>query len=162
MIKESFEKAKFGDRFITRGGKEALFLRLTENAEWQFADLYVKDWGQIRVNRENGKCLNRPDSEDDIVEMLPSLPSNLDEAAAEWMAEREKLIREKYYPFVFNAKDIFDAFKSGAEWMTRQGEIQEHFVIEHTEASHGHPVIVCYPESFGIGDKVEVIIRKKQ
>lgn len=90
-----------------------------------------------------------------------SLPSNLDEAAAEWMAEREKLIREKYYPFVFNAKDIFDAFKAGAEWMTRQGEIQEHFVIEHTEASHGHPVIVCYPESFGIGDKVIVQIRKK-
>ena len=65
----------------------------------------------------------------------PYLPSDLDEAAAEWMAEREKLIREKYYPFVFNAKDIFDAFKSGAEWQKEQmmKEAVEGYVTFNTE-----------------------------
>lgn len=55
-----------------------------------------------------------------------------------------------------------NAFKAGAKWMAEQGEVQEHFVIGHTEESQGHPVIVCYPESFGIGDKVIVQIRKKE
>lgn len=48
------------------------------------------------------------------------LPSNLDEAAAKWVTERENLIRKKYYPFVFDAEDIFDAFKAGAEWQKEQ------------------------------------------
>lgn len=95
MTRELFEKANFGDRFVTRCGKEALFLRLTENSEWKFADFYVKDWGLIRVNRENGKCLNGPDMENDIVGMMPFLPSGLDEAAEQgvklkcWIARDE-------------------------------------------------------------------------
>ena len=118
MTQELFEKAKFGDRFVTRGGQEALFLRLTENSEYQFADFYVKDWGQIRVNRENGKCLNGPDIENDIVGMMPSFPSNLDEAA------------EKYSENILaNNEDlqdaIEDAFKAGAEWMAGQGWIDD-------------------------------------
>ena len=67
----------------------------------------------------------------------PSLPSNIDEAAAEWMAEREKLIREKYYPFVFNAKDIFDAFKSGAEWMAGKYEKIEGELVDWYSTSDG-------------------------
>ena len=114
MTQELFEKAKFGDRFVTRGGQEALFLRLTENSEYQFADFYVKDWGQIRVNRENGKCLNGPDIENDIVGMMPSFPSNLDEAA------------EKYSENILaNNEDlqdaIEDAFKAGVEWIAGLG-----------------------------------------
>ena len=120
MTKELFEKAKFGDRFVTRGGQDALFLRLTENAEWRFADFYVKDLGLIRVNRENGKCLNGPDIENDIVGVKPSLPSNLDEAAEELCKRNNKWIalcadKKSHY-----LVDGIDAFKAGAEWMAGQ------------------------------------------
>lgn len=118
MIKELFEKAQFGDRFVTRGGQEALFLRLTDNSEWQFADFYVKDWGQVRVNRENGKCLNGPDTEDDIIGKMPCLPSNLDEAAKEYL--------KQYNESEFGNggddwdDDILITFKAGAMWMLEQ------------------------------------------
>ena len=117
MTKELFEKAQFGDRFVTRGGQDALFLRLAENSEWKLADLYVKDWGLIRVNRENGKCLNGPDTENDIVGMMTSLPSDLDEAANNY----GRNIRLGY-PRVMDETDkyIYNAFKAGAEWMAGQ------------------------------------------
>ena len=121
MIQELFEKAKFGDRFVTRGGQEALFLRLTENSEWKFADFYVKDWGQIRVNRENGKCLNGPDIETDIVRAMPSLPSDIDVAANNYCVD----VRLGY-PRVMDETDryIYNAFKEGAEWMAKQGQTE--------------------------------------
>lgn len=150
MIKELFEKAKFGDRFVTRGGQEALFLRLTENSEWQFANFYVKDWGQIRVNRENGKCLNGPDIENDIVGMTPSLPSNLDEAAEEY-AQEEMMsgLAER-------------AFKAGAEWMAGQGVTKEAVIGMAT----GKIIISVSEQTLNEldlcpGDKVVVQIRKK-
>ena len=91
---------------------------------------------------------------DSLQQEQPSLPDNLDEAA------------EKQGEMVDNYGDpygaVVDAFKAGAEWMAGHGEVQEHFVIGHTEASHGHPVIVHYPESFEIGDEVIVQIRKKE
>ena len=88
----------------------------------------------------------------------PSLPSNLDEAAENSWAVYE--YRES--PRGLYSTCYLDGFKDGAEWMAGQGEVQEHFVIGHTEESQGHPAIVCYPESFGIGDKVIVQIRKKE
>lgn len=118
MTREFFEKAKFGDRFVTRSGQEALFLRLSENSEWKFADFYVKDWGLIRVNRENGKCLNGPDIENDIVGMMPSLPSGLDETA-------EKIVIQLHPSMEYSAVlgdrltkgELVELVKAGAEWM---------------------------------------------
>lgn len=201
MTRELFEKAKFGDRFVTRGGQEALFLRLTENSEWQFADFYVKDWGQIRVNRENGKCLNGPDIENDIVGMMPSLPSDLDEAAiqahirleegeglsflnifkagAQWRdAQIPKLpdsideAAEEYSPFNlnFDERECYgqfylrlktDAFKAGAEWMTRRGETIEGEVVKDIKNN-----LVVIAKGFSgkdavFGDKVIVQVIKK-
>lgn len=163
MTKELFEKAKFGDRFVTMGGQEALFLRLTENSEWQFADFYVKDWGQIRVNRENGKCLNGPDIENDIVGMMPSLPSDLDEAAVDYANRR--------------ATDAIDHelikgyFRAGAEWMAEQyktlGETEIYLEDDGGEAPYTQEWLdlatteFAVPEGFKPGDKVIVQIRKK-
>ena len=122
MTKELFEKAKFGDRFVTRGGQEALFLRLTENEEWQFADFYVKDWGLLKVIRENGKCINGPDIENDIVGMNPSLPSNLDEVAEENSKNYYCSCLENHNEtgICDGCENVKLAFKAGAEWMAGQ------------------------------------------
>lgn len=156
MTRELFEKAKFGDRFVTRGRQEALFLRLTENSEWQLADFYVKDWGLIRVNRENGKCLNGPDIENDIVGVMPSLPSNLDEAA------------EKYTNVSLNNLgmilhvNVSNAFKAGAEWMAGQGVTKEAVIGMATEEISVNVSQQTLNElDLCPGDKVVVQIRKK-
>ena len=54
-IKELIENARFGSRFVTTEGKEAVFLRYAENAEHKFAIFYVKDWGTVQVFRSNGR-----------------------------------------------------------------------------------------------------------
>jgi len=60
------------------------------------------------------------------------------------------------------ADAVEKGFNEGIKYAQEQGETQEHFVIGQTEASKGHPIIVCYPsESFKIGDEVIVQIRKK-
>lgn len=74
-------------------------------------------------------------------------------AGVYWMAEE-------------HAGQVADAvekgFNEGVKYAQEQGETQRHFVIGQTEASKGHPIIVCYPsESFKIGDEVLVQIRKK-
>lgn len=89
----------------------------------------------------------------------PSLLPNMDEAAKEYL--------KQYNESEFGNggddwdDDILITFKAGAAWMAEQGETQEHFVIGHTEASHGIPVIVSFPETFEIGDNVIVQIRKR-
>ena len=65
-IKDVFGTSRFGDKFIARNGKEALFLRLAENAEYNFAIFYVKDWGIVQVFRENGEECHG-DKEHDII-----------------------------------------------------------------------------------------------
>lgn len=50
---------------------------------------------------------------DYIVECLPSLPSNLDEAAEEY----KRVICENTSFDAYYGDDLRDAFKAGAEWM---------------------------------------------
>lgn len=168
MTRESFEKAKFGDRFVTRGGQEALFLRLTENSEWQFADFYVKDWGQIRVNRENGKCLNGSDIENDIVGMMPSLPSGLDEAAEKKVRDifeslEKHDIGEEKNRVLFGLLELealaltFSHF--GAEWMEAQWETIDGEIT--TTSDNGWEIIRISKKLYPLGTKVTVQIRKK-
>lgn len=54
-IDEAIMFAVFGDKFVTRGGVMALFLRHKENAEYKFADFYVEDWGVVQVFRKDGR-----------------------------------------------------------------------------------------------------------
>lgn len=56
-IQKLIENADFGDMFLTREHHKALFLRTCENSEWKMADFYVEGWGQIRVDRTNGRVL---------------------------------------------------------------------------------------------------------
>ena len=63
-IQKLIESAEFGTKFKTRDGSPALFCRTCDNSEWKMADFYVKDWGMVRVNRENGCALTREDPED--------------------------------------------------------------------------------------------------
>ena len=55
MTHNLFDNAKFGDMFLTTENKQAVFLRFAENAEYEFAFLYVEDWGTVQVFRHNGK-----------------------------------------------------------------------------------------------------------
>lgn len=159
MTKELFEKAKFGDRFVTRGGQEALFLRLTENAEWRFADFYVKDWGLIRVNRDNGKCLNGPDIENDIVGVKPSLPSDLNEAAEEIASDIAPTHPDIGWDECFDK--IKDGIKAGVEWVAGQGVSMLGKV-----GIYGVDVESITKElreaGFNLGEEIILQIRKKQ
>ena len=47
-------------------------------------------------------------------ELMPSIPSDLDEAAGEYLDGHKPLSR-------YNWGDLMDAFKAGAEWMAGQG-----------------------------------------
>jgi len=72
-FKKIFETAKFGDKFLTKGGKEAVFLRLADNAEYEFALLYVNDWGIVQVFRETGECIEHF-ADTDILHPLKDKP----------------------------------------------------------------------------------------
>lgn len=151
--KELFEKAQFGDRFVTREGQEALFLRLTENSEWKFADFYVKDWGLIRVNRENGKWLNGPDTKNDIVGKMSSLPSNLDEAAFNY-AELCK------YEGVDKLLCV-EHFKAGVEWLAGQGETLNSLIWRDEDDKLFIDAFVD-ENKFKMAENVTIQIRKKE
>lgn len=62
-IQELIENAEFGEMFVTRDHSRALFLRTCENSEWKMADFYVEDWGQVRVDRTNGRVLSHTSDE---------------------------------------------------------------------------------------------------
>lgn len=68
-----FKKAEFGDKYETRDGHIALFLRNTGNAEFKFAEFYVKDWGVVNVHVENGHaCYSDTEHRYDIVKRILS------------------------------------------------------------------------------------------
>lgn len=72
-IKEQIANAEFGDKFIARNGKPALFIRLIENAEYKMALFYVKDYGLVQVDRASGERLfimGRDTSEFDIIQKM--------------------------------------------------------------------------------------------
>lgn len=64
-----FENAKFGDKYLTRFGKIALFLRFVENSEWKMVHVYVQDFGIVAINRETGNAL-RNGEEFDILKKI--------------------------------------------------------------------------------------------
>ena len=50
--------SSFGDKFLTKGGHNALFLRRASNAENDFAFIYVQGWGQLQYYLD-GRCVER-------------------------------------------------------------------------------------------------------
>ena len=112
----------------------------------------------IRFNAAITNANSFKEALDMAIEALsqPSLPSDLDEAAKKW---KEEHFRREYYQIPKDA--MSSSFKAGAEWMAGQGETHEHYVIQEIADHDIGPAIVCYPETFEIGDKVIVQIRKK-
>lgn len=98
----------------------------------------------------------QPDIENDIVGMNPSLPSNLDEAAKEYM--------RNYIPFdQCDSRDIIRTFKAGAEWLAGQGVTMEAVIGMATEEiSINVSQQTLDKLNLCPGDKVVVQIRKKQ
>lgn len=69
--------------------------------------------------------------------------------------------------FYFTRPRLLDAFKAGVKWMTEQGVSFEYEVEDETlEPGYGKLVglnpIINLPDSFDVGDKVIVQIRKKE
>lgn len=102
------------------------------------------------------------------VELLswPSLPSNLDEAAEEWV---RPIMRtpSKAYEFLYTY--LLDAFRKGAEWMARQGESIESTVVTTQDEDTCRPYLAL--QNFGYmpapifckeNDEVIIQIRKIQ
>lgn len=96
----------------------------------------------------------------------PSLPSNLDEAAEEWVRPIMR-IPSKAYEFLYTY--LIDAFKKGAEWMARQRESIESTVVTTQDEDTCRPYLAL--QNFGYmpapifckeSDEVIVQIRKKQ
>ena len=85
----------------------------------------------------------------------PSLPSNLDEAAKEYM--------RNYIPFdQCDSRDIIRTFKAGAEWMAGQGVTKEAVIGMATEEISINVSQETLNElDLCPGDKVVVQIRKK-
>ena len=85
-----------------------------------------------------------------------SLPSNLDEAAKEYM--------RNYIPFdQCDSRDIIRTFKAGAEWMAGQGVTIEAVIGMATEEISINVSQQTLDElNLCPGDKVVVQIRKKQ
>ena len=83
-------------------------------------------------------------------ELMPSIPSDLDEAAGEYLDGHKPLSR-------YNWGDLMDAFKAGAEWMAGQG-------VTSTNVSIDELPVELYQKCVEVGmtseDKVIVQIRK--
>ena len=91
MTDNLFDNAKFGDMFLTAENKQAVFLRFSENAEYEFAMLYVEGWGNVQVFRHNGKEI-------------------YNDAAHSIISKQKEPVNEDL------PKDVQNACKLGAKW----------------------------------------------
>lgn len=161
-IKRYFEDACFGDKFLTRDGSLAVFLRLTENSEWDFADFYVKDWGLIRVNRTNGKSFTSQLENFDIVEPFTAFETIED--AAKKHAEKQGLKE-----FDNDYEREIESFKAGAKWQGEQGFVDanaavngyQNFCDGTASLELGIGANDEFFDSIGPDDYVTIQIRKK-
>ena len=90
-----------------------------------------------------------------------ALPANLDEAAIEWCKTNNKGValcddRKSHY-----LADGVNAFKAGAEWMTKQG-VSYQATISADKTMPVLPMKDVSDMGFDYGDKVIVQIRGKQ
>lgn len=108
MTDNLFDNAKFGDMFLTTEKKQAVFLRLSENAENKFAILYVEDWGTVQVFRHNGNEVNGDIAHSIIKKQEEPVSEDLEEASRNY-ADNEEYGDDVYY-------SIKATFKAGAKW----------------------------------------------
>ena len=92
-----------------------------------------------------------------INDFYPAPPSNLDEAAFEY---ENTLWEDGCKDCGYSPLEVFDAFKAGAEWMTKQGVTVNGYITDEI-AYNGVAVILDSEENFKPEDEVVVQIRKK-
>ena len=56
-IKQIFQNAKFGDKFVTRFGKIALFIKKSKYDD-NYIEFYIEDFGVVTVFANNGNAVN--------------------------------------------------------------------------------------------------------
>ncbi len=123
MTDNLFDNAKFGDMFLTAENKQAVFLRFSENAEYEFAMLYVEGWGNVQVFRHNGKEIYN--------DAAHSIISKQKEPVNEDLPKDRKTLDEYAYQCAYDMsndwakenatwKDVQNACKLGANWQKKQ------------------------------------------
>lgn len=112
MAHNLFDNAKFADIFLTTENKQAVFLRLSENAENKFAVLYVKDWGTVQVFRHNGNEVNGDIAHSIIRKQEEPVGEDLDDAAFDYAEACKYEGGDKLL--------CIEHFKAGAQWKEEQ------------------------------------------
>lgn len=92
-----------------------------------------------------------------LCEPLP-LPSNLDEAAFSY---ENDLWESGFKECGYSPQEVSDAFKAGAEWMARQGEVlTTETVDELCYDCHNRLPELIEKTGLSADDRVELIVRK--
>ena len=112
MTGNLFDNAKFGDIFLTTENKQAVFLRFAENAEYEFAILYVEGWGNVQVFRHNGKAIH-----DDAAH---SIISKKEEPTSENLEEEIERCLKRHNMLAVGKKDFTDIAKHFTNWQEEQ------------------------------------------
>lgn len=169
MTHNLFDNAKFGDMFLTTENKQAVFLRFAENAEYEFAILYVEDWGNVQVFRHNGKAIYNDAAHSIISKKEEPVSEDLEEASLRASIIRGQHIPKEYldeYPYDAYAQSMF---KRGANWQKEQ-MMAEAIDVEVKVDAGGYPYIDKTIELYDYdkdvplakeGDRVKVIVIKE-
>ena len=171
-----FENAKFGDIFITTEKKQAVFLRLAENAEYKFAFLYVKDWGTVQVFRHNGKEIHNDVAHSVVGKQEELVSEDLDEAADNCYYRHHSCARKSFIEGASWQKEkddklftlaYMDGVEKGKQQMMKDSiSATIESDLDPLWAFYGKQKIVCEwgeleAKKFKEGTKVKLIIIKE-
>lgn len=129
MTGNLFDNAKFGDMFFTTKNKQAVFLRFAENAEYEFAILYVEGWGIVQVFRHNGKEIYNDVSHSIISKQKEPVSKDLEEAAKHYLYNN--ILYDDVYVGNPTDKDCIEMFKAGAKWQKQQDQSTIELAEDH-------------------------------
>ena len=143
-----FENAKFGDIFITTEKKQAVFLRLAENAEYKFAFLYIEDWGIVQVFRHNGKEIHN--------DVAHSVVGKYENPVGE---EFEKALAEEWKGYTERGAATVDALEDNTQelafakgfyrgWYYRKEPVSNVWHDMSESVENGRNIIIIDPADF--------------
>ena len=170
MTDNLFDNAKFGDMFLTTENKQAVFLRFSENAEYEFAILYVEDWGNVQVFRHNGKEIYN-DAAHSIVSkkeepVSEQNLSNVEKTVKNWkepVSEELESEIQRYYVDWDEHPEYVQTARHFAKWQKEQMMAK----AVDGEVTHGKSLAIpslgyrLDKEGFDFGDKVKVLVVKE-
>jgi len=177
MAHNLFDNAKFADIFVTTENKQAVFLRLSENAENKFAVLYVKDWGTVQVFRHNGNEVNGDIAHSIIRKQEEPISEDSEEIVKglwnEINSGHEYSIVPSYNVFYGLCLDIANwqkeqcekgRLKHCDELTKEQAQIESDFVVNHLKKHNRTPTFIDaieYGKSIVLAE-LEKIVKEKE